>query len=499
MNWSEMGDAVVEIPASSHPALRELVAAFVSHRARLASEGGDERPNGGEPLDVFPGSVTIRSADVVGPERAGLISVISDASGRLVHAVFGLQSPGGEPLDVSPGSVTIRSAEVVRPGRPGLISVIADVSGQLVHAVFGLRSPGDETQFLADTDDSPLGIFEDTDGVAVVFDATADAELMVCLLEAIGGATGELERVRRIAFTENTVTVTFDDRLALTVFQQLPPDQGPHPGLELFLALDGVGFNHLLAPVAIWRRGRTDLAIVQEYAAGSTVGWSLALGSLRDLYAAGGEPGHAGGDFAVEARRLGTMTARMHLGLEEAFGRKTGNIAAWVTEVEDAVRPVAPELLATDTVSVLLDDLRSSTTGCAAIRTHGDFHLGRVARTDLGWYVLDFSSGGRPEFTAGVVEADGASYRSPLADVADMLWSFHHVALVAAAERDPNDRFGLSELGRAWEGRNRRAFLAAYLATPGIGGLVPPERNVVRELAAAFELERSASMMAMRP
>ncbi len=499
MTWSETSPAVEEIPASSHPALRELVAAFVSHRARLASEGGDERPNGGQPLDVSPGSATIRSADVVGPERAGLISVISDASGRLVHAVFGVQSPGGEPLDVSPGSVTIRSAEVVRPGRPGLISVIADVSGQLVHAVFGLRSPGDETQFLADTDDSPLGIFEDTDGVAVVFDATADAELMVCLLEAIGGATGELERVRRIAFTENTVTVTFDDRLALTVFQQLPPDQGPHPGIELFLALDGVGFNHLLAPVAIWRRGRTDLAIVQEYAAGSTVGWSLALTSLRDLYAAGGEPGHAGGDFAVEARRLGTMTARMHLGLEEAFGRKTGNIAAWVTEVEDVVRPVAPELLATDTVSVLLDDLRSSTTRCAAIRTHGDFHLGRVARTDLGWYVLDFSSGGRPEFTAGVVEADGASYRSPLADVADMLWSFHHVAVVAAAERDPNDRLGLSELGRAWEGRNRRAFLAAYLATPGIGGLVPPERNVVRELAAAFELERSASMMAIRP
>ncbi len=450
MTWSETCPAVEEIPASSHPALRELVAAFVSHRARLASDGDGER------------------------------------------------STGDEPPDVSPESVTIRSADVVCPGRPGLISVIADVPGRLVHAVFGLRSPGDEVQFLADADDSPLGIFEDSDGVAVVFDATADAELMLCLLEAIGGATGELERVRRIAFTEGTVSLTFDDRLALTIFQQLPPDQGPHPGLELLLGLDGVGFNHLLAPVAVWRRGRTDLGIVQEYEAGSTVGWSLALTSLRDLYAAGGEPGRAGGDFAAEARRLGTMTARMHLGLDQAFGRKTGNIAAWVTAVEDAVRPVDPDLLATDTVSSLLDDLRSSTTRCAAIRTHGDFHLGRVARTDLGWYVLDFSPGGRSEFTAGVVEADGASYRSPLADVADMLWSFHHVAVVAAAERDPNGHLGLSELGQAWEGRNRRAFLAEYLATPGIGGLVPPARNVVRELAAAFELERSASMMALR-
>lgn len=450
MTWSESAPPVEEVPASSHPALRELVAAFVSRRARLAADGDGER------------------------------------------------STKDEPPDVSPESVTILSADVVRPGRPGLISVIADVAGRLVHTVFGLRSPGDEVQFLTDADDSPLGIFEDTDGVAVVFDATADGELMLCLLEAIGGATGELERVRQIASTEDTVSLTFDDRLALTIFQQLPPDQGPHPGLELFLGLDGVGFNHLLAPVVVWRRGRTDLGIVQEYEAGSTVGWSLALTSLRDLYAAGCEPGHAGGDFAAEARRLGTMTARMHLGLEQAFGRKTGNIAAWVTEVEDAVRPVAPNLLSTDTVSLLLDDLRSSTTRCAAIRTHGDFHLGRVARTDLGWYVLDFSPGGRPEFTAGVLEADGASYRSPLADVADMLWSFHHVAMVAATERDPNGHLGLSELGQAWEGRNRRAFLAAYLGTPGIGGLVPPVRNVVRELAAAFELERSASMMAMR-
>ena len=94
--------------------------------------------------------------------------------------------------------------------------------------------------------------------------------------------------------------------------------------------------------------------------------------------------------------------------------------------------------------------------------------------------------------------ADGTEFRSPMADVADMLWSFHHVAVVAATERDPYGRLGLSELGHAWEVRNRRAFLSEYLVTPGIGGLVPPTRDMVRNLAAAFELERSASMMALR-
>lgn len=460
MSWAETGLIVEELPASTYPALRELVAAFASHRSRWDVE----------------------------EDTAAVVAAAGD----------GL-SAGEEGSEVSPDSVTIRSADVVRPGRPGLISVIADVPGRLVHAVLGLRSPGDEVQFLADADDSPLGIFEDGEGLAVVFDATADSELMLCLLEAVGGgSSADYERVRRIAVTDETVSVTFDDRVAFTIYQQLPADLGPHPGLELFLALDAVGFNHLLAPLAVWRRGRTDLGIVREYQTGNTGGWSLALTSLRDLYAAGGEPERAGGDFAAEARRLGTMTARMHLGLDRAFGRQLGDIAAWVTEVEEAVRLVDPALLATETVATLLADLRSSSTRCAAIRTHGDFHLGRVSRNDLGWYVLDFSPGGRSEFTAGVMSADGADFRSPMADVADMLWSFHHVAEVAAAERDPYGRLGLSELGHAWEVRNRRAFLAEYLATPGIGALVPPSRDMVRNLAAAFELERSASMMALR-
>jgi maltokinase len=426
----------VALPEASHPALCELVAAFVARQARWGHDGG----------------------------------------------------AGGAAPEVSAESVTIRSTDLVRPGRPGLVSVVAEVSGMVVHAVFGLRSPGDEARFLDDADESPLGILEDGEGLAVVFDATADAELARLLLDAVGGRHDDLERVRRVTVTVDTMSLTFDDRQVLTVFQQLPSEGGPHPGLELFLGLDRVGFNHLLAPLALWRRDGSDLGIVQEYEAGSTGGWALALTSLRDLYASGGAPEAAGGDFAAEARRLGTMTARMHLGLDQAFGRKMGDIAAWVDAVQRAVQAVEPGLL---------DDLRASSVRCAAIRTHGDFHLGRVSRTDLGWFVLDFSPGGTPVLTAGVVPSDGPVFRSPLADVADMLWSFHHVADVAATERDPSGMLGLRELAQAWEVRNRRAFLAGYLATPGIGGLVPPVRDVVRKLAAAFELERSVSKLAL--
>ena len=87
---------------------------------------------------------------------------------------------------------------------------------------------------------------------------------------------------------------------------------------------------------------------------------------------------------------------------------------------------------------------------------------------------------------------DGPVYRSPLADVADMLWSLEHVATTAADERDPSGRDGLSELADAWVARNRRAFLAGYLGVPGISGLVPPGREALRILTASFELVRAA-------
>jgi predicted trehalose synthase len=82
--------------------------------------------------------------------------------------------------------------------------------------------------------------------------------------------------------------------------------------------------------------------------------------------------------------------------------------------------------------------------------------------------------------------------RSPLADVADVLWSLHRVAQVAASDRDPADRAAVAPLADAWEVRNRRAFMAGYVATPGIGGLLPANRDHLVALVAAFELARDA-------
>jgi len=435
-----------------------------------------------------------------GTDVAGLTDSTAEALAGLVSSHLARRAG----LEMGDTPVRVLEAEVLARGRPGIVDVVARVGRQTVHLPLGLREPGGETKFLAGDEDPVLGVFEDDDGLAVAFDALHDAEVVTALLRLVAAQDADPARVRQISHTDQSVTLAVEDRLAFTVFTELV--DGPRAGLGLLLALDEVGFNHIAPPVAVWRRTGRDLGIVQEYLAGASSGRDLAITSVRDLYASGGPPELAGGDFGAEAHRLGTMAARMHLGLDEAFGRRPGNVGGWADALEEAVRPVAPTLLDRPDVAVLLEELRGVTVPCVGIRTHGDFHIGRVARTEQGWYVTDFSSGGQPVIKAGIVASSEEStgsplgsdrpvFRSPLADVADLLWSLGTVAMDAAAERDPDGREGLGELAQAWEQRNRRAFFAGYLGVAGISGLVPPGREVVRVLVAAFELEREAARL----
>jgi len=381
--------------------------------------------------------------------------------------------------------VEVREVEVLRAGRPGLLDVIAEAEGRAVHAVLGVRRLGEETQSLGTTDDPVLGLFEDDEGLGMVVDALHDAELAPLVLAAVTGDDTPVTGVTPVADTDEGVVLAFAERCTLTVFPRL--FDGLHPGVELLVALDEAGFNHLAAPVALWRRGGRDLGVVQELLAGSAGGWALALTSLRDLYASGGLPEEAGGDFGPEGRALGTMTARMHLALDRSFGRRSEDVTERVDSVERIVVAADPALLDAPGVGEAFEALRAANLHGPVLHTHGDFHLGRTARTDQGWVVADCMPGGVPPGATDVV------FRSPLADVADMLWSLHHVASVAASERDPTGRSGLAALAQGWEARNRRAFLSGYLATPGIGGLVPTDRETVGKLAAVFELERAAA------
>ena len=365
--------------------------------------------------------------------------------------------------------VEVREVEVLSAGRPALLDVIAEVEGRLGHAVLGVRRPGEEAHFLRANDEPVLGLFEDDVGLGVVLDALFDAELAPELLSAVTGERAEVTGVAPVAETDEGTVLAFSDRCSLTVFPWVT--EGPNPGVELLVALDEAGFNHLAAPLARWQRGGRDLGLVQELLAGSAGGWALALTSLRDLYASGRPEEAAGGDFGPEARALGTMTARMHLALDQAFGRRSAEVADLVDGIERGGGGGRPE---------------------RARRARG----GRGARlAALGGPALPdgrdprrlppgADGPHRPGLGGGRHHARGVP-AGATARVASLAAGRRGRPVVVAAPRGvggrlrarPDRALGLAALARAWEARNRRAFLSGYLSTPGIGGLVPGDRD----------------------
>ncbi|HWF15802.1 MAG TPA: hypothetical protein VG244_06435 [Acidimicrobiales bacterium] len=378
---------------------------------------------------------------------------------------------------------TIVRAEVLRPGRPGLLDIVAEVEGRLAHFVVGLRGVADEQHFLRSGEEAALGLLDDEAGLAVCTDALRDAQLAPLLLATVRGVEPRPGPVNVVRDDGDATVLDCGDRGDLIVFPWLA--DAPRPDVDFMMALEEAGFNHVAAPLVRWVADGRDLGVVQEPLADRSGGWALALTSLRDFYAAGGTPETAGGDFGGEARALGVMTARLHLALDRAFLRHHERVVDWVEEAEATVAGADPGLLEAPGVGELAKGLRESEVRLPVLRTHGDLQLGRTARTDQGWVVSDCRPG-------GVLAGESApGRRSPLGDVADMLWSLHRASTTAAAERDPTGRLGLEPLGQAWEARNRRAFMAGYLNTPGIGGLVGPDRDLVRRLVSFLELARS--------
>jgi hypothetical protein len=387
--------------------------------------------------------------------------------------------PGGPPTS----AVTLRRVEMLRAGRPGLLDVVAEVDGRLAHLVVGLRQVGDEPRFLRPGDEAVLGLFENEEGLAVCLDALRDAELAPLVLATVRGVSPRPGTVAYVRDDDKATVLDCGDRGDLTVYPWLRA--GPRAGVDLLIALDAAGFNHVAAPLVRWTWEANDLGVVQEPMLGRAGGWALALTSLRDFFATGGRPESAGGDFGPEAHALGTMTARMHLALDAAFDRRPDAVTDWVDAAEAAIGGADAALLDAPGVTELTKELRAADLRLPVIRTHGDFHLGRTSRTDQGWVVSDCSPGGV------LPGSNEPTWRSPLGDVADLLWSLHQAGITAAAERDPSGRLGVDGLGQAWERRNRRAVLGGYLGTPGITGLAGPDRDVVRNLVALLELARS--------
>lgn len=383
--------------------------------------------------------------------------------------------------------VTITAGEVLReggPGVPGLARLVLTSELLRLQVTVGWREAAEASSVLRGRESAILGAAPvDGAGEVLLYDALADEALLRVLLSVASSGAAGGERARLVESLTSHASVVYDDRLFMKLYRVLEPS--PRAEVEVLTRLDEVGFNYIVAPVAVWRDEEADLALVREFWAGGVEGRALALTSLRDLLgeeADAPEPdpdlaaARAGGDLASETRRLGEMSARLHLALATAFGEHEADLDALATAVGGAGAGVDSGLAAR------VREIAAAGGAGRMIRVHGDYHLRRVMRTDAGWIVVGF--GDDPSRPARPVGAGRGAFGTPLDDVADLCLSFDQVA-AEAGTRDP-DGARSRELTAAWARRNRAALLDGYLAVPGIDRLLPPARADLELLLAAL-------------
>ena len=361
-----------------------------------------------------------------------------------------------------------------------MLWMLVDADGKRYQVPVGGCTTSAPPDFLHGHDASILGASNNV----LLYDATLDPELAMVLLDTV--APGEVAKhVRPMGAEQSNTSLVFDDRLVLKLFRRV--HDGPNPDIEVTAALGGVGFTSVAAPIGVWERDQRHLAVVQPYLQGATDGWALALTSLRDLYATEDidDPSQAGGDFGAEARRLGQVTAEMHLSLARAFGSHAPKVGEWVGVMLRQLERVGAERPWRAAAEAAFQRFASAPEQGPAIRVHGDYHLGQVVRTDAGWFVLDFE--GEPARPL----SERRMPASPLKDVSGMIRSFHYAAEVALREREETDVDRLRPLALKWEARNRAKFLDGYFSTEGIEELLGGNEEAVSVALDAWELDKA--------
>ena len=393
-----------------------------------------------------------------------------------------------------PASLTIIDQEIRGDRFPLLIRLLLDADGAVYQVLVGVRGRDEYPEFLRGHDQAVIADVSTHQGDALAYDAVVDPELAMVILDAVAPHE-KAQRARLMGAEQSNSSLVYDERIILKLFRRVRA--GDNPEVEITEALAAQGFTQVAQPLATQRVRDYDLAILQPFLAGAAEGWALALTSLRDLFGMHDtasipvinpdapppppDPAQAGGDFSGEAARLGAVTGGMHVALADAFGRSPADAKTWATSIADQVDSLRPGDVDRRGVDALLDRLADLDAG-AAIRVHGDYHLGQVLRTDAGWFVLDFE--GEP---ARPLE-ERRRPSSPLKDVAGMLRSFHYASAVARTERDD---YALEDLAAAWEERNRDAFLRGYLRATDTAGILPSDPDCLSVILAAFELEKA--------
>ena len=368
---------------------------------------------------------------------------------------------------------------------PGLVSVIVRADDIDWHVPIGWRAPEGVPASVADREGAVIGQLTLPGGeVVIAFDAPPDQELAAHFHCRVTGASEPPGHIRPIGAEQSNTSLVSDDSVTVKLFRRLIP--GANPDVEVPSALSAAGFESVPPVQGVWRRGEYDLAVAQTYLSGASDGFALALASLRECLGSGLPPQASGGDFGSEAFRLGQVTGELHVAMAEAFGQEPGQVKQWSTDLAADLDRVG---IGAGRAAELIERLEAVESPGAAIRGHGDYHLGQVLRADAGWFVIDFE--GEPDRSA----EERARLSSPLRDVAGVLRSFEYVAAVALREQVEDDREHLEPLAAAWVSHNTDSLERGYASAEGLDSLLPgaADRAVI---LAAFSLEKAAYELA---
>jgi maltose alpha-D-glucosyltransferase/alpha-amylase len=358
-------------------------------------------------------------------------------------------------------------------------------------------------------------------------------------------AEDELPLPRALGGEQSNVVHAFGERAILKLFPKLA---GESVELEVLRHLNERGAQHV--PRLLGRldlvpaRGETaTVAVLQSFVPNEGDAWTFTVDQVEQFFERvlmlqselpnppelhSGVLGRVGHEPIAEvaerigmylglARLLGRRTAELHVALStpagnpafepEIFGalakrkfyQSLRNLTTRALDVlkeqlgnlqPSALEPAREVLRRERDIRARLHRVLERNLEGQRIRVHGDYHLGQVLHTGRDVAIIDFE--GEPARTP----EERRRRRSPIADVAGMLRSFHYAIWgVLTPELGhhvrPEDMPALERWAPTWYGWVGSAFLESYLGTVGPAKIVPEARADLALLLDVHLLEKA--------
>jgi len=356
----------------------------------------------------------------------------------------------------------------------------------------------------------------------------------------------ELFPSRVATVVQNNTSILYGDHLLFKMYRKLDEGINPEPEILQFLA-GRKGFRNVplyAGKIEYRTAGNTvyDIGVLQTYVACHGDAWGNTLTSLAQFVeyllshkhdlpklpaitptllevVDGGIPEQfhqlVRGLHLEMALQLGRRTAEMHRTLASGSLEGVWNmeefstlyqrslfqsmrvlvrknfqaLAKIVPGLPAAAQKRAERILAAEKELIaILHKITGRRFSAMKCRIHGDFHLGQALFTGKDFVFIDFE--GEPTHTL----SERRLKRSPLRDVASMIYSIHYATMTTLAHHSaghPDDFALLEPWLKAWYAYVSGSYLKAYLHTMKSSPLIPAGRKELEIMLRSFLIQRA--------